>query len=703
MLRPVALPAALATSPHNLPAYGAMDTQLTASELQIQNNVKSYLSLAAVTILYYDYWLTLPLEIERYWALKGFTTARFLFYLNRYTSLLAHVPVIVAYFWTDDPFNKVDVRRYALSIPCTVVSQKRPDVRETIAACHHFHSFHSYYIVAAQLIIGLILTIRTYALYAHNRKFLYIMCPVIAGLVALGSWAIASSDDGHSNPDALQVQAWPRIGCIESLTHTGGIHLAIAWACLLVFDISIYILTLRKAFGSHRVPGKSLVQTILRDASVYIAVILVINMSIVLTLALAPAALKGVSTTFSSWMNIGARYLLLVVGAVVCIHYIISFTHEEYGRITSINNIASHFRPAATTVPDALETGDVRIPVQNDLPSTHAPTPPRPPKSAATAATAAPPRANATLLILAKYADVDNLVPTIRDIEDRFNKHHNYPYVILNPEAEFGDDFKKRISVLTKAKIEYGVVPKELWDQPEWIDKEKAAKTRDQMDKDGIVFGGSLYHRNLWRFRAGFFFKHPLLQQYRWYWWIDPGTRYHCNMGDPFLFMEQNNKTFGFTMTLYEFGSTIPTLWGHVRDYMGEHPEYIAQDNAMDYLSDNGGETYNRCHFWSNFQIADMGMWRGEAYQSFFDYLDKKGGFYYERWADAPIHSIGAALFSQKDQIHFFDDIGYENNPYIHCTQNATLWETSKCGCDPKRNFDYDGYSCMKQWERIHS
>ncbi|KAJ8689338.1 hypothetical protein PTI98_013368 [Pleurotus ostreatus] len=400
-------------------------------------------------------------------------------------------------------------------------------------------------------------------------------------------------------------------------------------------------------------------------------------------------------------MNIGARYLLLVVGAVVCIHYIISFTHEEYGRMTSINNIASHFKSNAPAVPDTIDTGDVRVPVQNDLPSPPKPTPnpPRPPEPAAPAA---PPRANATLLILAKYADVDTLVPTIRDIEDRFNKHHNYPYVILNPEAEFGDDFKKRISVLTKAKIEYGVVPKELWDQPEWIDKEKADKTREQMDKDGIVFGGSLYHRNLWRFRAGFFFKHPLLQQYRWYWWIDPGTRYHCNMGDPFLFMEQNNKTFGFTMTLYEFGSTIPTLWGHVRDYMGKHPEYVAKDNAMDYLSDNGGETYNRCHFWSNFQIADMDMWRGEAYQSFFDYLDKKGGFYYERWADAPIHSIGAALFSQKDQIHFFDNIGYENNPYIHCTQNATLWETSKCGCDPKRNFDYDGYSCMKQWERIH-
>ncbi|KAJ8689337.1 hypothetical protein PTI98_013367 [Pleurotus ostreatus] len=136
----VVRPAALATLPHYCPACGAMDTQLTASELQIQNNVKSYLSLAAVTILYYDYWLTLPLEIERYWALEGFTTARFLFYLNRYTSLFAHVPVIVAYFWTDDPFNKVDVSllRSPLLIPSTNLSNQM----YVLPLQHRTHSGH---------------------------------------------------------------------------------------------------------------------------------------------------------------------------------------------------------------------------------------------------------------------------------------------------------------------------------------------------------------------------------------------------------------------------------------------------------------------------------------------------------------------------------------------------------------------------------
>jgi hypothetical protein len=33
---------------------------------------------------------------------------------------------------------------------------------------------------------------------------------------------------------------------------------------------------------------------------------------------------------------------------------------------------------------------------------------------------------------------------------------------------------------------------------------------------------------------------------------------------------------------------------------------------------------------WSNFEIADMNLWRGPAYTDFFEYLDSKGGFYYE-------------------------------------------------------------------------
>jgi hypothetical protein len=99
-------------------------------------------------------------------------------------------------------------------------------------------------------------------------------------------------------------------------------------------------------------------------------------------------------------------------------------------------------------------------------------------------------------------------------------------------------------------------------------------------------------------------------------------------------------------------------------DFINSNKELVPAGNAIDFLSDDGGETYNKCHFWSNFEIGDLDFWRGEAYMKFFEYLDEQGGFYYERWGDAPVHSIGAALFAKKEQIHFFEDIGYRHEPF---------------------------------------
>lgn len=109
-----------------------------------------------------------------------------------------------------------------------------------------------------------------------------------------------------------------------------------------------------------------------------------------------------------------------------------------------------------------------------------------------------------------------------------------------------------------------------------------------------------------------------------------------------------------------------------MKEFARIHPEHIAQDNAMHFMVDNTseglqGSRYNLCHcewrqdclcslfqsadrlpgvtVWSNFEIADMRFWRSKAYSDFFDFLDKKGGFFYERWGDAPVHSIGKQAF----------------------------------------------------------
>jgi alpha 1,2-mannosyltransferase len=94
--------------------------------------------------------------------------------------------------------------------------------------------------------------------------------------------------------------------------------------------------------------------------------------------------------------------------------------------------------------------------------------------------------------------------------------------------------------------------------------------------------------------------------------------------------MEEHDKVYGFTIAMPEWEPTIPSLWSTVKDFIAEHPQYVSPDNSMDFLSDNAGDSYNMCHFWSNFEIADMDFWRSEAYTKFFEYLENTGGFYYE-------------------------------------------------------------------------
>lgn len=306
-------------------------------------------------------------------------------------------------------------------------------------------------------------------------------------------------------------------------------------------------------------------------------------------------------------------------------------------------------------------------------------------------------KANAVFVVLARNSDLWSFLDSMKQMEDRFNHWAGYDYVFLNEEP-FDDVFKQYTQALTNSKCHYGLIEHDEWFQPDWIDEQKATEAREEMIRKKVIYGHSVPYRNMCRYNSGFFFRHPLLANYDYYWRVEPGVKFFCDLSyDPFLVMQDQNKVYGFTISLFEYIETIPTLWESVKEFIQEHPEYIPEDNGMKFLSDDGGETYNRCHFWSNFEIGDLRFWRQEAYVKFFEHLDRAGGFYYERWGDAPVHSIGAALFAKKDQIHFFEDIGYRHEPFQHCPQGAAH-ARGKCWCDVSNNFDWEWYSCTNKY-----
>lgn len=247
---------------------------------------------------------------------------------------------------------------------------------------------------------------------------------------------------------------------------------------------------------------------------------------------------------------------------------------------------------------------------------------------------------------------------------------------------------------MTRSETRFGLVPKEQWSYPDWISPDKAAETRVIM-KNLVPYGDSESYRHMCRYQSGFFFRHELTLDLDYYWRVEPGIELHCDIDyDPFRFMAINNKTYGFTITLHEFIQTVTTLYDTTRDFVKLHPSYVNKEAAMHFLTDDKEKSissdWNLCHFWSNFEIGDLRFWRGKEYTEYFDYLDKNGGFFYERWGDAPVHSIAAALFLNKSQIHHFDDIGYFHHPWLHCPTNKDLHQQGKCSCDPNKVSRFD-------------
>lgn len=97
---------------------------------------------------------------------------------------------------------------------------------------------------------------------------------------------------------------------------------------------------------------------------------------------------------------------------------------------------------------------------------------------------------------------------------------------------------------------------------------------------------------------------------------------------------------------------------------------------------------------WSNFEIGSLEWLRSKEYIDYFSSLDQDGGFFYERWGDAPVHSIAAAIMLKKEEIHFFNEIAYYHVPFTHCPIDEQTRLDLRCHCKPDENFDWKGYSC---------
>ncbi|KAK1348149.1 glycolipid 2-alpha-mannosyltransferase [Hamiltosporidium tvaerminnensis] len=324
---------------------------------------------------------------------------------------------------------------------------------------------------------------------------------------------------------------------------------------------------------------------------------------------------------------------------------------------------------------------------------------------------------NAVIIVLSKNDELEKILKCLNTFERMFNSKYRYPYVFFN-DSEFSEEYKNKIRDVISSTVEFGLLSSEEWGVPGFIDNEKMFKKIREMKKKNIKYGGLLSYRKMCRFYSGFFYRNELVAKYDYYWRIEPDIEFFCEIKyDPFLFVKNTNKKYGFVISVIEIMETVPTLWNAVSDFIEvydkKYPNYKMKERMKNiknkdkdgdnYKDDYGnlrfvtdGHGFNGCHFWSNFEIAAFDFFRSKIYSDFFNFLDRKGGFFYERWGDAPIHSIAVSLFLKKNEIHFFGDIGYYHPPVTYC---PSFKQNSLCKCDREKSFNYKRKTCLDKLE----
>ncbi|KAF8176249.1 hypothetical protein K438DRAFT_2022725 [Mycena galopus ATCC 62051] len=251
------------------------------------------------TLLVYDHLLTLDWEISRYWG-EAFapTMPNVLFFANRYGTLFGNIPVIIPYFWnTQSLAGKITT--------CGL----------SYFSCRSLESFHQYFIVGTQLLVGVMLLLRTYALYERSKRVLVLMLGVAVGTVAVGLWSVIASTSSDTS-------ITPYFGCNFPTPRSEGNSLAVAWAGVTIFDSTIFLLTLYRVFGRHRANGSDLYTILLRDGvafsfssyvpssvcasnalvpgSLYFGVMVMSNLANILMLVIGGPYSRGIVTTFTN-------------------------------------------------------------------------------------------------------------------------------------------------------------------------------------------------------------------------------------------------------------------------------------------------------------------------------------------------------------------------------------------------------------------
>ncbi|KAI6040474.1 hypothetical protein EDC04DRAFT_1488509 [Pisolithus marmoratus] len=151
-------------------------------------------------------------------------------------------------------------------------------------------------VVVVQTIGGIVMIMRVYALYERSRCVSAILVILAVGMTVVAFWAVSAATVVDPVPTQEHL-----IGCPSGpLSFEQAAYLSAAWGGLLLFDVVVFGLTFWRSVYA-RIPGKrNISDVLLRDGSLYFAVMSAANIANIITVVVASNNLKLVTPGFTS-------------------------------------------------------------------------------------------------------------------------------------------------------------------------------------------------------------------------------------------------------------------------------------------------------------------------------------------------------------------------------------------------------------------
>lgn len=238
------------------------DTGYLGGELLLLN----YLHLVGITVLYFDHIISLDNEVNLLWG-RGKSLSAYCFFVNRYFALIT-----------------------------VIATSGIPFLSPSTEMCLRLSLFREVTLVLTQLIIGVVMIIRVYALYSRSARVLWFLIATAVCAVGLSVWSVTGQQASRS---------WILGGCHFGLTESTSYRLAGSWLALFAFDSIIFAFTILYAHRST-IHGANLHTLIVRDGAMYFGVMAVANLANISTYYLVDywPFLPGALATFSNCISV---------------------------------------------------------------------------------------------------------------------------------------------------------------------------------------------------------------------------------------------------------------------------------------------------------------------------------------------------------------------------------------------------------------